>query len=337
MLFFFRLSQPLAIPFLFLYALLVNAVPLRNAITGPTMSVAESFAAGDQGVSIMWEFLSGSAASQPAQPNAGLHVVAVLAGILLVFGQALLVNRSLRTIKGLGSAGYLPALFYLFFAAAFGAGFNAPTVGAGFLLLSFNRLVRAYGPDPADALLLEAGFWVGIAAATVNAYAAFLPFALLMASNLRPINVRETLVVFAGFASVFILVFSGIYVLDYGPEWLSQSWKLSLEIPQISAFTASSFLQTIIPGIIGVGGIFTASQRNSKSLIQVRKLNTWTTVFALFAVLVWVSGVVIAPAAIFPLAFFTAYWIQAGGWPKTWEAVHLTMVSLLIAGQLIAI
>lgn len=335
MLFFFRQSQPLALPFLLLYALVVYAVPLWQSAQGPSMGLLESLAAGHAGVSMTWAFLFGGMALEPTATDARLHPIVVLAGALLVLGQAVLVNRSLRTIKGLASPGYLPALFFLLFAAALGAGFNAPTVGAGFLLLAFNRLIRAYGPEPADALLFEAGFWVGLAAITVSAYLAFLPFALFMASNLRPVNFREFGVLLAGFLAVFILLLSGIYLGDGWSNFSAAGWTFAPTFPQPATWTASGWFK-ILPAVgVALASVVTAGQRNRKSLIQVRKLSTWTAVFGLFAVLVWLAAGSVAAAAVFPMAFFTAYWIHSGGWPRSWELAHFGLLALLVIGQLL--
>ncbi|MBI1191811.1 MAG: hypothetical protein GC205_01365 [Bacteroidetes bacterium] len=334
MLFFFRQSQPLALPFLLLYALVVYAVPLWQSAQGPFMGLLDSLAAGHAGVSMTWAFLFGGMAPEPAATDARLHPIAVLAGALLVLGQAVLVSRSLRTIKGLAAPGYLPALFYLLFAAALGAGFNAPTAGTGFLLLAFNRLIRAYGPEPADSLLFEAGFWVGLAAITVPAFLAFLPFSLFMASNLRPVNFREFGVLLAGFLAVIILLLAGLYVANGWPTISAANWSLYPQFPQPATWTASRWLQVLPAVAVALASAVTAGQRNRKSLIQVRKLSTWTAVFGLFAVLVWLAAGSVAAAAVFPLAFFTAYWIHSGGWPRTWELAHATLLALLIIGQL---
>lgn len=314
---------------------MINAVSLFRSLTTETMSIAGSLADNQPGVSLLWNFFVPGSSSGAEQSSVGQHVVVLLAGIFLVFGQAILVNRSLRTIKGLASAGYLPALFYIFFSAALGAGFNAPTVGAGFLLLAFNRLLRAYGPEPADSLLLEAGFWIGLASVTVATYLIFLPFALMMASNLRPIIVREFGVLLAGFLSVFILVISGIYVLDYWQDFLAFPWVFNPSFPDLRNLGGATILRTAIPVLVAIGALLTANQRNRKSLIQVRKLSSWTAVFGLFALFVWISGVGVAAAAVFPMAFFTAYWVQAGHWPKTWELAHLGLIALLLAGQML--
>jgi len=335
LLFFFRQSQPLALPFLLLYALVVYAVPLWQSAQGPSPGILESLAAGHAGVSVTWAFFFGGMVAVPSATDVPLHPIIVLAGALLVLGQAVLLNRSLRTIKGLAAPGYLPALFYLLFAAALGAGFNAPTVGAGFLLLAFNRLIRAYGPEPADSLLFEAGFWVGLAAVTMPAYLAFLPFALFMASNLRPVNFREFGVLMAGFLAVFILLFSGLYVGGGWPVFSAANGSFAPAFPQPASWTASGWLKVLPSVIVALASVVTAGQRNRKSLIQVRKLSTWTAVFGLFALLVWLAAGSVAAAAVFPMAFFTAYWIHSGGWPRSWELTHLTLLALLIIGQLL--
>jgi hypothetical protein len=336
LLFFFRHSQPLALPFLLLYALVAYAVPLIQSTQGPSAGILDSLAAGHAGVSLIWRFLFGGMAPEPSAAAVRLHPLVVLAGALLVLAQALLVNRSLRTIKGLAAPGYLPALFYLLFAAALGAGFNAPTLGAGFLLLGFNRLIRAYGPEPADSLLFEGGFWVGLAAVTVTAYAAFLPFVLLMAANLRPANIREYGVLLAGFAAVFILLLSGVYLGNAWPALMEGPWALTLDLPHPAAWTASAWLRVLPPAALALASLVTAGQRNLKSLIQVRKLSTWTALFGLFALLVWVAVGSVAAAAVFPMAFFVAYWVQSGSGQRAWELTHAALLALLLTGQLLA-
>lgn len=346
MLFFFRLNQPLAIPLLFLYAALVNAVPLYHSFQDSGPSLSASLAQGDRGVSWLWAYLSAPDRDGPqpvsereSDPRAiggdhlAPHPVVFFGGVLLVVLQALLINSSLRSIKGLIALGYLPALFYLFFAAVVGAGLDAPTLGAGFLLLAFNRLLRAYGPEPADALLLEAGFWTGVAALVVPLYGIFLPFSILMAANLRPFNLREALVVFAGFTAVFLLALASLYVMDWEREVLAQSFQFEWYLPRLRGLETPVLLSTVVPVGVALAGLVLADQRNRKSLIQVRKLSSWTGWFGLAAGLAWGFGVVVAAAAVFPMAFFTAYWAQGSSWPRTWEFFHLTLLGLLLAGR----
>ncbi len=333
MLSFFRSSQPLALPALLLYALLVQAVPLLMSLSGEYMSLARSFADPSPADSLIGQLLGFAQVEEPQGRAGKTHPLLILAAAGMIALQAILVNRSLKHIKGLSSAGYLPALFYILFAACLGLAFNATGLGLFALLLAFDRLIRAYGAEPGDSLLLQCGFWIGIAGAFNSLYFVFLPFSLLMAANIRPLNFRELGVLAAGTLSVPLMVLTAYYVFDRWELFLAFEGLMLPQWPPFQEIYREEVLRLALPVSLALAGLVTAGQRQLKALIQVRKISTWTAIFAVFAVLVWILGMPLAVPAVFPMAYFTAFMVNVGQRNKAWEFVHLLMLLLLMIAQ----
>jgi hypothetical protein len=294
----FRYSQPLVLPLLLAYTLVLHAAPLLRAFQ---LGLREG--------------------------------LLVFGGMVLIVLQALIMNRAVRSFKGLGGTGYLPALMYVLLAAALGAGWNLPTLAAGFLLLGFSALFRAYGPEPADRELLQAGFWLGLAGVFEPLYLPFLLLGLGMCANLRPMNVRELIVVFSGALSVLILLFSALFLLG---EPLDSLWAQG-PVRSLGQAPLAEWDRWLwggsLPVLLGLAGAVQAISRSGKSLIQLRKLNTWTALFGLLGLLAALLGSWPPAASVFPLAYFLAASIQQSSRHLLWELLHLSMVVLVLFAQ----
>jgi hypothetical protein len=293
---FFRYSQPLVLPLLLAYTLVLHGFALLRA-----------FQAG-------------------FQPG-----LMVFGGMVLIVLQALIMNRAVRSFKGLAGTGYLPALMYVLLASALGAGWNAPTLAAGFLLPGFGALFRAYGPEPADRELLQAGFWLGLAGVLEPRYWPFLLLGLGMCANLRPMNVRELVVVFSGALAVLILLFSALFLADQPLDRIWNQYPVKFldqaALPRWDRWLWAASL----PVLLGLLGATQALSRSGKSLIQLRKLNTWTALFGLAGLLAALLGSWPPVAVVFPLAYFLAAFIQQSSRSLLWELLHVGMVVLVLA------
>lgn len=356
----FRIRLPFSGALLALYALLLQAVPLWQGLSGPHQSLAASLSVQGTGPGYsipLWRGIFFGAL--PADPSLPLHPVVVLLGALFVALLGALWNEVLHGLKDLDIDGWLPGMAFVWFASVLGAGFDPATLGCALLLIAFARSLSAYGLVDADRHLLQAGVAVGAASLLGWPYAVFLVFAILANARLRPLTGREAGVLVGGFAAVYILAWSWAYCFGQHAAWttaqfrwvgLGESrWLGALAgtgaaepgaaalatgagglgmVDQPETLVALLSLRYGLPLLLLGAAFAYAQSRLLRSLVLVRKASGLAAWFALFAALAWIGGVAPATGVAVGASYFVAFFMQRSGWPKTWELGH----ALALAG-----
>lgn len=200
-----------------------------------------------------------------------------LIALILVVGEAFLLNFIVNENEVLSKQNYLPALFYIVFMSNNNAMLTLHPLLFGnlFLLLAIQKLLSSYRKDKAFSEAFDAGLLISIASLFYFPFAVFLPLLGIGLIILRPFNWREWLISFIGalIPYLFVITFYFLYdKLDYlffdkmFYQFIRK--KPSLDFPKTFYFMIGVgwliVLFSIGKIIVGVG---IGSQRTKKSII----------------------------------------------------------------------
>lgn len=146
--------------------------------------------------------------------------LATIIALLLVLGEAFLLNYIVNENEVLTKQTYLPALFYLVFMSNNNNMLllHPPLFANLFILFALNKLFSSYRKDNAFSQAFDAGFLISIATLFYFPYIIFFPLLGVALILLRPFNWHEWLISFIG--SLIPYVFTITYyfwndILDY--------------------------------------------------------------------------------------------------------------------------
>lgn len=146
---------------------------------------------------------------------------AALASAVLVFLQALSVNKLADEFRLLRERSWLPGVLYALAASCL-ADFwflSPPLVAATFVPLALRRTFKVYKQPLATALIFDVGFWTA-AAALFYPPAGWILVALYAGINsLRSFKGREQLVLLSGMFTPMFLAWVGCFWFDRGGEF----------------------------------------------------------------------------------------------------------------------
>lgn len=256
-----------------------------------------------------------------------------LIGLLLVIGEALLINFIVNENEVLSKQNYLPALFYIVFMSNNDAMLTLHPLLFGnlFLLFAIQKLLSSYRKDKAFSEAFDAGLLISTASLFYFPFAVFLPLLGIGLIILRPFNWREWFISFLGalipylFVCTFYFLYNQLYNLFYDKmfyQFIRE--KPSLDFPKSFYFMLGLgwllILFSIGKIVLGVG---IGSQRTKKSIIFL----VWFFFLSALSMLVapeistkYFSAMAI-PAAIFCANYFTNI-------KKEWWAEFLFLLML---------
>lgn len=200
-----------------------------------------------------------------------------LTGLLLVVGEAFLINFIVNENEVLTKQTYLPALFYVIFMSNNDAMLclHPLLLGNLFLLFAIQRLLSSYRKDKAFSNAFDAGLLISIATLFYFPFVVFLPLLGIGLVILRPFNGREWFISFLGAAIPYAFVIAAYFLydkLDY-LFYDKMFYPLMKEKPNMDLSKSFYFM-------IGVGwliilfslgkilmGVGIGSQRTKKSII----------------------------------------------------------------------
>lgn len=271
----------------------------------------------------------------------GIAWVSTLVGLLLVVGQAFLLNFIVNENEVLEKQNYLPALFYIVFMSNNEAMLTLHPLLFGnlFILLALHRLLSSYRQDKAFAQSFDAGFLISIATLFYFPFVVFLPLLGVALILMRPFNWREWLISFFGALLPYVFILS-IYFWNERLDYLFHDKmfyqftkeRLSMEMPTsfyvMLGIGWSVILFSMAKIVLGVG---IGSQRTKKSVI----LFVWFLFFSAVSILLapeistkYFSALAI-PSAIFCANYFTH--IRKGWWA---EVLFLLLLGSLFVNLL---
>ena len=203
-----------------------------------------------------------------------LHIPSFVFGVIsfvLLYIQAIFINRVCIEQKMLAKPTYLPAMCYMLLTSLLAEWnyFSAALLINTFLILMFYQMVNLYNTNKPLTAIFNIGLLMGI---VTLLYQPAIIFALMIPLTLfimRPFRIREWLIGFLGVTTPY-------YFLALEPLFTNRwTWKhlipsISLDFPAMpsSIFITIGILLLVAPFMMG--GYFVQSNLN-KMLIQIRK------------------------------------------------------------------
>jgi hypothetical protein len=296
----FKHTNPLA---LILLAILAGLPMINPWSIDPTTS--------SQGYSMVYDWTMGI--FNWMHPDKG--IVSQLLGSLIILVEALSLNKIVSDHKLMEKPGYLPALSFILLNALIpNTMLPSNIIINALLILIFNLLVISYKQNRSFNILLLIGFLSGFIASLNTSYLLLYLWSTIAILIMRPLSIREWLLLTAGFVLPFYFMLSGLYLfdqLDMGAVF--PSFKFDFRIPKMSILqwiSLSVFLALPLIGIIKAG------DKLGKMVLQVRKSYLITMVLwlnCLLIILVHLNGgqfqssLLLVPSAIMFAPFFGSF------------------------------
>ncbi len=252
--------------------------------------------------------------------------LSTLIGLLLVIGEAFLLNFIVNENEVLEKQNYLPALFYIVFMSNNNAMLTLHPLLFGnlFILLAFHKLLSSYRKDNAFSQAFDAGLLISISTLFYFPFVVFLPLLGLALIIIRPFNWREWIISFFGAVIPYLFVITFYFWndrLDYlfydkmFYQFIRE--KPIVDFPMTFYFMLGIgwmvILFSIFKIILGVG---IGSQRTKKSIV----ILVWTLFFSALSILLapeistkYFSALAI-PSAVFCANYFSH--IKKGWWAE---------------------
>jgi len=221
--------------------------------------------------------------------DSAIHNVPILYSLLtflLLYFQAILLNRISNHHKVLPKPNFLPGMSYILITSLlpdFGH-FSAPLLINMVMVWVWYRMMELYNSHRPGTAIFTIGVWTGIVSLLYIPAVAFLLLMLTALLTMRPFRIREWFVGLLGFTFPYYFLFLLLY--------LTGSWKWADIVPSVKfavpAFPATIWLTLgivwlVLPFI--VGGYFV--QKNlSKFLIQIRKSWSLLLLFLMVAIVI---------------------------------------------------
>ena len=252
--------------------------------------------------------------------------LSTLIGLILVIGEAFLLNFIVNENEVLEKQNYLPALFYIVFMSNNDAMLTLHPLLFGnlFILLALHKLLSSYRKDNAFSQAFDAGLLVSISTLFYCPFVVFLPLLGVALIIIRPFNWREWIISFLGAAIPYLFVIT-FYFWNDRLDYLfydKMFYQLIREKPIVDFPMTFYFmlgigwiviLFSIFKIILGVG---IGSQRTKKSIV----LLVWALFFSALSILLapeistkYFSALAI-PSAVFCANYFTH--IKKGWWAE---------------------
>ncbi|MDX1942173.1 MAG: hypothetical protein SFU99_16535 [Saprospiraceae bacterium] len=127
--------------------------------------------------------------------------------IILLFIQAVAINIITANHRIAESVSLFPGLFYILIASALPEFLHLSPLHLAntFYIIALSELLKIYKKPSCANNIFNVGFWLAIATLFYPSYAIFLPLGLLGVNVLRAFNIKEWLMVAAGFLVPYIL------------------------------------------------------------------------------------------------------------------------------------
>ena len=134
--------------------------------------------------------------------------LSTLIGLILVIGEAFLLNFIVNENEVLEKQNYLPALFYIVFMSNNDAMLTLHPLLFGnlFILFALHKLLSSYRKDNAFSQAFDAGFLISIATLFYFPFVVFLPLLGVGLIIMRPFNWREWIISFLGASIPYLFV-----------------------------------------------------------------------------------------------------------------------------------
>lgn len=321
----FRNNQSTTSLLLALYVLLLHLPAILSWAPPPADR-------GDAGVGILFPALFGW---MPGKP-----LYSALAAAVLVFGQALMVNRLADEFRIAADRNWLPGALYALVASAM-VDFcfvSPPLVAATFVPLALRGMFRVYKRPAATALIFDVGFWTATASLFYPpAFWLLLPMYAGI-NSLRAFQPREQIVFASGVFTPFFLGWVGCFWFDRGGDFWPVQFGQLFGPPNFGFDTGlGAWLKLGLGALLLILVLLSYQVYYYKKLIQVQKY---------ISNLYWLLGVTALTATLYPgwraehfllampaLGIFLSMTLAAFRRPFIAEILHLAMLAAIFALQ----
>ncbi len=259
---------------------------------------------------------------------------------LLIGSQAYHWNTVATNHEVLYKKSLLPLLLFIVYAASLPVFLSLnpvlPVISLTVIIL--DKLFKIYKNQNPLSLVFDAAFLSGICTLFWFPALLLIPFLLIAVVILKPINLRDIVVLMIGFCTPFILAFVCLFFFDKGPigEILFPFSRLEfqlnpMEVMQKEGFFISMVIVTMILSVWRINRNF------YKNATRVRIYQQTVFLLLLFIIIgVWASGKDHGYGYYFmsiPFATLVPYYFLAG--KKKWwsEIFFLIIILCLIASQ----
>ncbi|MEQ1745922.1 MAG: hypothetical protein ABMA02_10875 [Saprospiraceae bacterium] len=256
-----------------------------------------------------------------------------LTAAVLVFGQAVLINRLADFYRIMDDRTWLPGALYAATASCVPDFlFLSPAlVATTFIPLALHRIFSVYRQSLAFGAIFDAAFWT-VSAAFIHPPAIWsLAAAFLSLFSLRSFSTREQFIFLTGILTPLVLGLTGYFWQDQAGDFWSQQIGRSLYWPSVGMpESLSGTLKAILLSIIFVACLLGFNVYYHKRLIQVQKYVTifyWFLFAAILATLFqfeWRSESLLLAAP--SIGIFLAYLFQASRNTMLLELFHLLLL-----------
>lgn len=248
---------------------------------------------------------------------AGAQRSAMLASVL-VFIQAVLLNRLVDTFRMMHDRNWIPGAMYALAASALPDFLfvSAPLAAATVIPLALGRMFSVYKQSQAFGAVFDSAFWLTVGSLFYPPLAWLLPVCFIGFFSLRSFHLREQIVFFTGVSVPFILALTFYFWYDAAPAFLNGQFAQGL---QISIYTLPNglygSLKTALLALLLVTVLLGFNVYYYKKLIQIQKYITilyWFLFAGLLAMLLHSGAqfrhfILLTPS----IAIFLAYSFQS--------------------------
>lgn len=215
--------------------------------------------------------------------SAGIYAVLTY---LILFSQAMQLNKLINDHRMMQRATFLPAASYLLITSLMPEWnfFSAPLLVNSLVLLVFTGLYKLYNQQHVKGYIFNIGFAIGLGSFIFFPSIILFGWLLFALMVMRTVRINEWLICLLGVTAPFYFYTAYLIMTDsWGWDRLFTSFHISVPTPEQSIWLALSSSILIIPFLIG--GYF-VQENLRKMLIQVRKNWSLLLIYLLFALFV---------------------------------------------------
>ncbi|MEJ7627701.1 MAG: DUF6427 family protein [Ferruginibacter sp.] len=195
---------------------------------------------------------------------------------VLLYTQALMLNKVVSGNRLLNKPGYLTAMSYLLITSLFSEWFNlsAPLMINTLMIWILSELCKLNNHPNPKTILFNIGIVTGIAAFFYFPSIAFLLLIIVGLIITRPFQIPEWLMVLLGILTPYYLIFSWFYLTDRTSDFKMP--HLGITVPALHGSTYAYIAIAIVIVALIIGVIF-IQMIMRRQLVQTRK--NWGLVF----------------------------------------------------------
>ena len=265
------------------------------------------------------------------------HILSLVTGILLVFLQALMINRLVIRNRLTNELTLFPGLFYILLVSFFPVynGLSAPLIANTFIIIGLEQLYATQKKSRSAGRIFSSGFWLSMSMLFYFGNIVLLLCGLVGLSMLRTVKAREWLQYLIGYAAPIAIVGMLDYLLHTDASAVSAHFNEQFGALQFDVeWSYWVYGQLFFFGTILLLSIFNSASFHLKKNIHVQKKVSflfWLLFFLLGAVLVQRGLDVHAwMPVILPMSVFIAMLLIRSKQLLLLEILHFTLLLALI-------